>query len=646
MEGFTKHHRTYRPTNFKYKNGTEAKSDNENAEILNTHFNSLFNSQVQVDFAVLNNLPQCEIRHEFGEKPTSAEVQKAINSMPYDKSPGQSGLSTDMIKNLPPRAFNYYVKLIQDFWTEPDTDFASWHVTLLKVLYKGKGDPQDPNNNRGIALKETSAKVLSIIIATRLLKRLKELNPTSQFGHVGCQEAQHTIKRALLLRRQHGLESYAVFVDLVKAFDTVHHKLMYEILSKYGMPPNLVEIIKKLYENCTVKIKVGTKFTEILYSTGVHQGDNMSPVLFLFVIQAFLDTLQLPTPPILFSHFPENKNGNLNTQKGRLLSQNPRAKGTPFTFSSSFYVDDSFFLFQTKSQLEEAVTELDRHFARFGLIMHLGTPNVRSKSEAMYFPPSLKQAREEFEKNILPENILLPGNKKIHFVNKFKYLGSLITPMLNEDLEIDTRIKKAKSLMGAAKYFFDNKDVDKRIKSQVYVSGPLNALLWGCESWNLTKENLRKLTVFHHGAIRRILGIKWSQVREKHIKNKEVRGFLCNIPDIDAFIHRRTATYVGKISRANMNTYPKKFLAAWINESKKPGAPQLTCNNNFANSINKILPANLATSKQAPLCEWIPLAYDKNVWLNLIENYFETCRNMDYEDITNSADDDTQNCMN
>ena len=110
--------------------------------------------------------------------------------------------------------------------------------------------------------------------------------------------------------------------------------------------------------------------------------------------------------------------------------------------------------------------------------MHLGTPNVKSKSEAMFFPASLKQAREEFEKNILPEDIPLPGNKKIHFVNKFKYLGSLITPMLNEDLEIDARIRKAKSLMGAAKYFFDNKDVDKRIKSQVYVSGLLMPFSW------------------------------------------------------------------------------------------------------------------------------------------------------------------------
>ena len=186
--------------------------------------------------------------------------------------------------------------------------------------------------------------------------------------------------------------------------------------------------------------------------------------------------------------------------------------------------------------------------------------------------------------------------------------------------------------MGAARHFFDNKDVDKRIKSQVYVAGPLNALLWGCESWNLTKNNLRKLTAFHHRAIRRILNIKWSQVRERHIKNKEVRGLLCNIPNIDAFIHRRTATYIGKITRTNTTTYPKKFLAAWINDSKKPGAPQLTCNNNFANALQKILPPHIQISKQAPLCEWFPLAHDENNWNFVIENYFESCRNADYEE--------------
>ena len=184
--------------------------------------------------------------------------------------------------------------------------------------------------------------------------------------------------------------------------------------------------------------------------------------------------------------------------------------------------------------------------------------------------------------------------------------------------------------MGVAKSFFDNKDVDKRIKCQIYVAGPLNALLWGCETWNLTKRNLNRLSSFHHGAIRRILVISWREVREKHIKNKEVRGILCNIPNIDAFITKRTAGYIGKITRSEENSLPKKFLAAWISGSQKNGAPQLTCNNNFAEVISKILPSDKSlTSKTAPLREWLPLAKDESNWQGYIDSYFEMCRKTD-----------------
>jgi hypothetical protein len=170
MERFQGHHRTHLPSNFKNKNGIEAKNDDDNAVILNAHFHTLFNSQVEVDPTVLDNLPQLPIQHDLGEAPTANEIKSAIASMAYKKAPGQSGLTTDMIKNLPPKAFNHYVKIIQDFWINSEIDYDSWHFTVLNVLYKGKGDPQDPNNNRGIALKETSAKVLSIVLARRLQK--------------------------------------------------------------------------------------------------------------------------------------------------------------------------------------------------------------------------------------------------------------------------------------------------------------------------------------------------------------------------------------------------------------------------------------------------------------------------------------------
>ncbi len=70
--------------------------------------------------------------------------------------------------------------------------------------------------------------------------------------HIGCQEAQHIIKRALLLRRQHGLESYALFIDLVKALDTIQHALLLQALKKYGIPPGLKSVIEKMYKNCPI----------------------------------------------------------------------------------------------------------------------------------------------------------------------------------------------------------------------------------------------------------------------------------------------------------------------------------------------------------------------------------------------------------
>jgi hypothetical protein len=117
------------------------------------------------------------------------------------------------------------------------------------MTYKEKGDPQDPNNHCGIALKETSARVMSIIIAKRLLKKFREINPSTQFGHIGWQEVLHIIKRALLLRHQHGQESYVVFVDLVKAFHIVNHDLLCKILQKYGLPPKLVATISKHFKS-------------------------------------------------------------------------------------------------------------------------------------------------------------------------------------------------------------------------------------------------------------------------------------------------------------------------------------------------------------------------------------------------------------
>jgi len=86
------------------------------------------------------------------------------------------------------------------------------------------------------------------------------------------------------------------------------------------------------------------------------------------------------------------------------------------------------------------------------------------------------------------------------------------------------------------KHFLSCKDVKLCVKYWIYIAGPLNTLLWGSESWNISDANCNRLCSFHHSAIRRILGIWMDKVLECQITNKQVRMWFENIPSINELI--------------------------------------------------------------------------------------------------------------
>ena len=123
--------------------------------------------------------------------------------------------------------------------------------------------------------------------------RNKYTNPT-QFGatpDVGCQDGSFVLHMATHLRHQHNLETYVVFADLVKAYDTSNHKLIAEILTKLGAPPKFRDAINRLYTDLTVTLKIGTTKATVAQTVGVRQGDNLSLVIFLMIMTAFSEIL-------------------------------------------------------------------------------------------------------------------------------------------------------------------------------------------------------------------------------------------------------------------------------------------------------------------------------------------------------------------
>ena len=144
--------------------------------------------------------------------------------------------------------------------------------------------------------------------------------------------------------------------------------------------------------------------------------------------------------------------------------------------------------------------------------------------------------------------------------------------------------------MSRFKQVLHSRDVNRSVNYNIYVTGSLNLLLWGSETWNLTKANLKKIKVFRHSTIRWILGIKWEKMKEERITNDEVRTEFNNIPPVEDFIGRHTLRFLGKIVRTNDRQIQKKMLNAWIPTSRKSGAPQKTLRHRLKTTIKIVLP--------------------------------------------------------
>jgi len=56
-----------------------------------------------------------------------------------------------------------------------------------------------------------------------------------------------------MTRRHHGIETFILFIDLVKAFSSANYEIIYKILPKYGIPDPLIEVIKKCTQTAMYK---------------------------------------------------------------------------------------------------------------------------------------------------------------------------------------------------------------------------------------------------------------------------------------------------------------------------------------------------------------------------------------------------------
>ena len=203
----------------------------------------------------------------------------------------------------------------------------------------------------------------------------------------------------------------------------------------------------------------------------------------------------------------------------------------------------------------------------------------------------------------------------ITFKRHFKYLGSYISYSLKDNYDIEHRISQASAAIGAFNNFWYNDTVDCFSKHLFFCTVPCNLLLWGCKSREICEATLKKMEVFLHMNIWKILRITTTMVIDDKITNESFWTQFFNTPTIRHQLARQQLTFIGKVVKNSEDQIPTQLLTAWCDNKRKTVAPLQNNKKNLAQNIRLIMPC---AAKDGLLTTWVYLALDYSYWAHLV----------------------------
>ena len=378
------------------------------------------------------------------------EMINASYILKAGKAPGIDNINNEMIST----GLTYYPEIFLYIFNtilENGGGIPSWSISLIVPIHK-KGPEDDPENYRGIALISCLAKFFYSILNNRLLQyciKHEVFSPT-QLGFLPGNRTSdaHIILHNLIRKYCHKNKSklYGCFIDFSKAFDNLPRNLLFEKLVNYGITGKFYEILKNMYQEDKVGIKINESISPLIETmNGVRQGCVLSPTLFNIFMS------DLPNKLCKDDNVKLDDNTNINC----LL-----------------WADDIVLL----SESEDGINRLLQDLHRYTEINQLKVNTEKTK--CMIFNKTGRLLHKTF----------YLGNYKLETVRSYKYLGLVFTPSGEIKSALDdlrSRALKAymalKSKLGS---FFSEYVIDSITLFDTLIK-PI--LLYGSDFWGCLK---------------------------------------------------------------------------------------------------------------------------------------------------------------
>ena len=396
-----------------------------------------------------------------------------------------------------------------------------WRTTVIKVLFKD-GDPKLPSNYRPISIIPILYKLLSRLIMNRIRSTLDSHQCADQVGfRSGYSTDDHLFTFCQLQEKckEWRQDLWIAAVDFRKAFDTVSHQKLYQMLREHGVPEIYVNFYEKFYGNQEGCVQLDVLSKKFGFKRGVKQGDPISPIFFNCILEGIFEQLKTTW---------HSKQYGLTVGTRQLTNLR--------------FADDVLLVGKSLAEVQQILADLAEIAKDHGLALHPGKTKILSSK---YNRTAAEQATHTWVLNSKVEILPLHGQTK--------YLGRLISFHDPHTTEIKHRMKKAWAAFHANKHILCNRSYPLKQRLKVFNAVVTPTAMYGAGSWTLNQTTEAILKRTERQMLRSIL-----QERRQTIPSA---AQIANNTDTNTITS--TSTTSSSTSTSTASSHPTEHLEPW-----------------------------------------------------------------------------------
>ena len=392
-------------------------------------------------------------------------------------------------------------------------------------------------------------KVILKVVARRLSAycEAKGLLPEEQCGfrpNRSTPDMMFVVCRLQEIRRKAGVSLFMCIIDLQKAYDTVDRTLLWQVLTRIGVPTQITAVIQQFHDGmrACVRPKDGVCSDWFEVEQGLRQGCVLSPLLFDIFFAAVLTVVlqRFSEEPAILAELVHLK------EPPTSMGSKPAMDYVRRAVWGMLYTDDAFIVSRSPqglARMMEVIVEVCRAFAL--------TVSAKKTETMCMPPPRTPRTMVQIE----------AAGQTYKQVQSFTYLEGAVTEVPDMSVKIAKRTRAC--WMRIKRYLrelYDQPKVAPSLKTRMVKAEAIEALLYGCSTWTLRQEHYAKLRTVHHRVLLRIIGAQRKRPSDHRMTLYNRALEITGCESIATTLRTRRLLWAGTLLRMSGGRLPMRIV--------------------------------------------------------------------------------------